>query len=256
MKKTSFWLLLIAIALARTLPLEPSRSNEAVAREKKEKKEKKKRKEAKVVKADKETQWEWQRKSPWSDFLWMARQLPDFRSLVSSTTEIAVSAVAARGKEMLFVDGCKLVHVKKSWKVSGCQMATLGENDFLSKLVRKGADVTPNPNSLAHLETLVKAIRTAREPADLNSLAPSSVKNEAKGNRLIDQIQADYKTCGKKRFIASIQSLPTPEFVGENLVVIEVGYTHVSNSKTNRVSASFARTKKGWTLGKLRIQCM
>ncbi len=256
MKKTLFWLLFVAIASTPTFPLGHSSSNDAVARERKGKKGEKKHKETKTAKADKENKWEWQQKSPWSGFLWMARQLPDFRSFVSSTTEISMSAVAARGKDMVFMDGCKLAHVKKNWKVSGCQMATLGENDFLSKLVKKGADVTPNLNSLASLETLIKAIRTAREPADLNKLAPSSVKNEAKGNRLIDQLQADYKTCGKKRFIASIQSLPTPEFVGENLVVIELGYTHVSHNKTNRVSASFARTKKGWSLGKLRIQCM
>jgi hypothetical protein len=232
--------------------------NRTASRDKKKdrKKDRKKGKKAdkKPEKKKEAPEWRWS-DGPFTHFIWLARQLPDFPDFPKATREIRVSIVAHREKSLLFLDSCLAKQKKVGWQVSKCNAVTLGDQQFLSRLIKAGTDTTAAPESLEGLQAFVKAVRkTDRKEELLPLLLESTVENQ-EGYRLLDDIDADLKECGRRSYFKALGTLPIPSYVGTNVVVIDLSYTVERGKSSFKLKASLAKTGKGWRVGGLQVKC-
>jgi len=239
--------------VARTL----EQSAQAVERDKKGKKKKRKKaskkSDKKKVTKVKLPEWEYG-DGPFSHFLWLARQFPDFEGFRSSADEIAVSIVAHRKKALLFLDSCTANQKKSGWRISNCNAVKLKDKDFLGRLVKAGTDTSANPDSLKSLGKFMKEIRRTAKRKDLLPLLMEASVANREGYRLLDDVEADEKACGARSYYRALGTLPKPAYLGPNVVVIDLAYK-VQRKGSYKVHASFAKTDKGWRLGGLRVHC-
>jgi hypothetical protein len=253
------WLLITALAATLwTLPLvshatptqrDVSKGSHGAQRDRKKAKAKPKPKAAPAA-----PEWSWS-KGPFTHFAWLARQLPDFARFPSSTREIRLSIVAHREKSLLFLDSCLAKEKAGKWQVSKCNAVALDEKQLLSRLVRAGTDTSASPTSLDELQTFLASVRkTARKEDLLPLLLKASVENKD-AYRLLDDIDADLKECGTKRFFKALGSLPKATYIGPNVVVIDLSYTVEKGSSSFKLKTSLAKTKAGWRVGGLQLKC-
>jgi len=224
-------------------------------KKKKRKKKKKKSKSKSKKSKRKEAAPEWKyRDTPFGDFIWLARQLPDFTDFGRHTKEITLSIVAPKKGAMLFMDSCRAVK-KKGWRISDCKVVRMAGKKMLGRLVKAGTDTSASPDSLARLKDLLRLVRRSNSVKSLKpGLMESSVANR-QGYQLLDDVEGDIKECGKKRYFRALGSLPTPKHIGPEVVVVDLGYVVERESRSFKVKASLAKTKNGWRVGGLRVKC-
>ena len=218
------------------------------------KKKKKKKKGKKETVAPALPEWK-HTDAPFSDFIWMARQLPDFEGFPSRTEKITLSIVAPRKKTLLFLDSCKAERRKKGWRVQNCNALRIRDKDFLARLVRGGTDTKMDPNSLKKLKQLTRSIRKSGKLKKLEQSFTEASKANKEGYRLADDVEGDIKSCGAKRYFKALATMPSPTFVGSNVVVIDVSYVIGHKANPFKVDAALVRTDGGWRVGGLRVHC-
>jgi len=223
------------------------------------KKRKKKKKKSGKKKAEKEKAPafpEWKHTgAPFSDFIWMAGQLPDFDRFPKYTEKITLSIVAVRKKALVFLDSCSAQKKKFGWRVTDCTALNLKEKDFLARLVRGGTDTTVSADSLKRLKELAKKIRKSRKLKRLEANFTEASMANKQGYRLVDDVKGDLETCGNKRYFDALATMPSPSFVGSHVVVIDLAYLVERKSKSFKVNASLVKTREGWRVGGLRVHC-
>lgn len=225
--------------------------SEESSRDKKSKKGKPKQKEQPVEQAP---EWSWTG-GPFTHFAWLARQMPDIARFPRNVREVRLAIVAHRKKSLLFLDSCMAQEKRGQWQVSKCNAVALDDKQFLAKLVKAGTDTSSAASSLADLQSFLKKVRkTAKQDQLLPLLLEASVENKD-AYRLLDDIEADLKTCGRKRYFRILGGLPQAKFLGTNVVVIDLGYTVEKGKSSYKIKVSLAKTGKGWRIGGLQLKC-
>lgn len=191
---------------------------------------------------------------PFSHFLWLARQFPDFERFRASADGITVSIVAHRKKALLFLDSCTAAKKKTGWQISKCNAVKLKDKDFLGKLVKAGTDTRADPDSLGKLRKFMKDIRKTAKVKDLEPLLMEAGVANRQGYRLLDDVEADEKACGTRSYYRALGTVPIPTYIGANVVVVDLSYK-VEKKGSYKVHASLAKTDKGWRIGGLRVHC-
>ena len=199
-------------------------------------------------------EWSWTG-GPFTQFSWLARQMPDFARFPSRVREIHLSIVAHRKKSLLFLDSCMAKEKRGQWQVSKCNAVALDDKQFLARLVKAGTDTTSSNSSLTDLQAFLKKIRKS---AKLEHLLPllleASVENK-EAYRLLDDIEADIKACGSKRYFKVLGGLPKAKYLGTSVVVVDLSYTVEKGKSSYKIKLSLAKTKVGWRIGGLQIKC-
>ena len=212
-------------------------------------------KKGKVIKPEAPPTWSWSRKAPYTHFLWLARQFPDFTGFPKATREISLSIVAHRNKALLFLDSCLAKPKKDSWQITRCNAVSLDDKGLLSRLVKGGTDTSESARSLADLKQFIADVKKVGKKDKLvPHLMEASVENK-EGYRLMDDIAGDLKECGSSHYFKALGSLPSVAFIGTNVVVVDLQYTVERGKKSYKLKVSLAKTKKGWRIGGLQIHC-
>jgi len=193
--------------------------------------------------------------SPVSDFLFLAREMPDFSRLPADADKITVSTVALRDGGLLFLEGCTADKKKHGWTVTGGKSVRIEEGTFLAKLVAGGTETSPEPDSGAKLDELMSKVRKTRKAEELAELFMPSVLSSRKGLKADDDLLLDRKACGESRYLAAVSSLPSFSYAGAHVVVLDFSYVVDKAGASYKVQTSLARTKDGWRLGSLRVRC-
>jgi hypothetical protein len=233
-----------------TAALRVEQTAQAPGRDKKGKKKKKKKEKKKEMPAP---EWSYG-DGPFSHFLWLARQFPDFDGFRASSDEITVSIVAHRKKALLFLDSCTATKKKSGWQISKCNAVKLTDKDLLGRLVKAGTDTGAAPDSLAGLKKFTREIRKTAKAKDLEPLLMEASVANRQGYRLLDDVAADEKACGTRSYYRALGTIPSPTYVGTSVVVIDLSYK-VEKKGSYKVHASFAKTDQGWRIGGLRVHC-
>lgn len=217
--------------------------------EKKDKAEKDKGK-----KVEQAPEWSWTG-GPYTHFAWLVRQMPDFARFPRQAREIRLSIVAHRKKSLLFLDSCLAKEKRGQWQVSKCNAVALDDKQFLARLVKAGTDTTSSASSLTELQAFLKKVaKTAKKEQLLPLLLEASVENK-EAYRLLDDIEADIKECGAKRYFRALGGLPQAKYIGTNVVVVDLGYTVERGKSSYKLKVSLAKTGKGWRIGGLQLKC-
>jgi hypothetical protein len=199
-------------------------------------------------------EWSWTG-GPFTHFAWLSRQMPDFARFPGKVREIQLSIVAHRKKSLLFLDSCMAKEKRGQWQVSKCNAVALDDKQFLARLVKAGTDTTSSTSSLRDLQAFLKKIRkSAKQDHLLPLLLEASVENK-EAYRLLDDVEADIKSCGAKRYFKALGGLPKAKYLGSNVVVIDLGYTVEKGKSSYKIKLSLAKTGKGWRIGGLQLKC-
>jgi len=209
-----------------------------------------------VEKAQKPSAPEWKRSdTPYGNFLAAARQMPDFTHFPAATDSIGVTVAAGAGKGLVFLDSVQARKTRSGFKVTGGNAVPVGDKDLVSKLVMGGADTTPDPESARHLNETLTVLRKAKKVEALSPAFLEAASVNKKAYRINDDVAADVKACGDKRYFAALSTLPEAAFIGPDAVVVELEYTVQDSARSFKVRVSAARLKEGWRVGGLRVTC-
>ncbi len=211
-------------------------------------------KKGKETKREQAPEWSWTG-GPYTHFAWLVRQMPDFAKFPRNVSEIRLSIVAHREKSLLFLDSCLAKEKRGQWQVSKCNAVALDDKQFLARLVKAGTDTTSSPGSLAELQAFLKKVRKAAKKEELLPLLLEASVENKEAYRLLDDIEADAKECGNRRYFKALGGVPLPEYLGTNVVVVDLGYTVERGKSSHKLKVSLAKTGKGWRIGGLQLKC-
>ena len=193
--------------------------------------------------------------TPYATFLWLAREMPDFYGFNSDVTTIEISMAAHRDKNLLFFDGCKAQTGKAGWTVSDCKAVELGEDEFLSRLVAQGTDLSGNPDTMPQLDDTLSKVRKAGKLEDLLPLFSDGGMANAKGYKLSDDVELDMKQCGTDRYRNALSIVPSVRFLGPHVVFVDVTLSAERPKGAYRVKLTLLKIEGAWKLGGLRVVC-
>ncbi len=193
--------------------------------------------------------------SPYGNFLAATRQMPDFTRFPSGTESISVTVAVNEEKGLVFLDSVQARKAKGGFKVTGGNAVPVGDKDLVSKLVLGGADRSPDPESTGRFNGLLSIVRKARKVEGLSAAFLEAASANKKGYRINDDVAADMKACGDKRYFAALSTVPEVTYLGPDTVVVELEYTVQDASRSFKVRLSAARLQEGWKVGGLRVTC-
>ena len=192
--------------------------------------------------------------APFADFFQAAAQGPRFSGFPADTTKVELSYSLVKKPNVLFMDNCIAEPYSTSWKVQKCKYVTLTQKDMVAKIILLMSDLEPSKKNAESLNKLITKIHKAQKLEDLTPLFAQRMMKRPEGKRISDIAAQDAKECGKKTYMKALSGIPEVTHLGDSVVLVDLTI-QVGEESGHKLVVTLSRTKQGWRIGKLRMQC-
>lgn len=181
-------------------------------------------------------------------------QLPSFGELPKEVVSLTLSGLVKVQQEAVLFDGLVFLRKKKDWVMEGIKGLSNGGATRLAALSEAGVvphDCAEDPAAL--LKRLPAAVREGRWD---EVLLDSTWKLDPDAKSLVDEINADLKACGKKRYVENLGRLPKPGLMAPSLWFLLMKVELSAASGADFVELGLVPVKdSGFRVASLRVVC-
>jgi len=180
--------------------------------------------------------------------------LPAVHDLPRGTDQVALSAlVVLDEKNIVLLDGVEARKKGKTW-IWDAVRATSHHGKRRRDELRK-AGVRPHAGAESPDRWLHKIYRPVRSKKWDQVLLPSTYKRNPGAHSLVDDIEADMKVCGRKRYVDVLKRrLPDIGPIPPEVWFVLVTY-QITGRRGRQVELGIVPVEGGWRVAQLRVIC-